>query len=58
VPYGFTQQGLPIGLQITGRPFEEALIFRVSAALEGASDYSGRVPEIASIPDSKKIPVK
>ena len=27
VPCGFTQQGLPIGLQITGRPFEETLIF-------------------------------
>ena len=54
VPCGFTRQGLPIGLQITGRPFEETLLFRVSAALEDASNYSGRVPAIASAPDAEE----
>lgn len=54
VPCGFTQQGLPIGLQITGRPFEEDLILRVGAALEDASNYSGGVPAIASVPDLER----
>lgn len=36
VPCGMTAAGLPIGLQVVGRPFEEALVLRISAALEQA----------------------
>jgi aspartyl-tRNA(Asn)/glutamyl-tRNA(Gln) amidotransferase subunit A len=32
IPCGFTKSGLPIGLQVGGRPFEEAMLFRVAAA--------------------------
>jgi aspartyl-tRNA(Asn)/glutamyl-tRNA(Gln) amidotransferase subunit A len=35
-PCGFSARGLPLGLQIVGRPFDEALILRVGAALEDA----------------------
>ena len=34
IPCGLSTAGLPIGLQIAGPPFEEALILRVGAALE------------------------
>jgi aspartyl-tRNA(Asn)/glutamyl-tRNA(Gln) amidotransferase subunit A len=34
IPCGLSGTGLPIGLQIVGAPFEEALVLRVGAALE------------------------
>ena len=34
MPCGLDRQGLPLGMQIIGRPFEEALILRIAAALE------------------------
>lgn len=36
IPFGDTSEGLPIGLQIIGRPFEDHLLLRVGAALEDA----------------------
>ncbi|MEN3308468.1 MAG: aspartyl-tRNA(Asn)/glutamyl-tRNA(Gln) amidotransferase subunit [Micromonosporaceae bacterium] len=34
LPTGFAGNGLPIGLQLVGRPFDEATLLRVAAALE------------------------
>jgi amidase len=34
IPAGFTQDGLPVGLQIVGRRFEEASVLAASAAFE------------------------
>jgi aspartyl-tRNA(Asn)/glutamyl-tRNA(Gln) amidotransferase subunit A len=34
VPYGFTSQGLPIGLMIYGRHFQEDIILRIGYAFE------------------------
>ncbi|MCP3101921.1 Asp-tRNA(Asn)/Glu-tRNA(Gln) amidotransferase subunit GatA [Myxococcus sp. K15C18031901] len=42
VPCGFTKAGLPVGLQVLGRPFEEALLLRVARAFEREHDYSRR----------------
>jgi len=36
IPCGFTKDGLPIGLQILGRPFEEGMVMKVAFALEQA----------------------
>ncbi len=36
MPCGLTSAGLPIGLQIIGEPWQEALILRIAAALEDA----------------------
>ena len=36
MPCGSDRRGLPLGLQIVGRPFEEALVLKVAAALEDA----------------------
>jgi len=34
VPSGFTPSGMPSGIQIVGRPFDDITVFRVGAALE------------------------
>lgn len=39
IPCGFTTEGLPIGLQIIGRPFDEETILRVAYAFEQRTDY-------------------
>ena len=46
VPCGFTQAGLPIGLQFIGRPFEEELLLRVAHQSEAVSPSRGRRPGI------------
>jgi aspartyl-tRNA(Asn)/glutamyl-tRNA(Gln) amidotransferase subunit A len=44
VPCGFDAAGLPIGLQIIGRAFDEATLFRVAAAYEAAAGGVRREP--------------
>ena len=47
MPCGADRRGLPLGLQIIGRPFDETLILQVAAALEDATGKSARpVPPI------------
>jgi aspartyl-tRNA(Asn)/glutamyl-tRNA(Gln) amidotransferase subunit A len=40
VPAGLDAQGLPLGLQVLGRPFDEETVFAVGAALERAACFS------------------
>ena len=40
VPAGVDAQGLPLGLQVLGRPFDEETVFAVSATLEAAAGFS------------------
>ncbi|MBV8409631.1 MAG: amidase [Alphaproteobacteria bacterium] len=44
VPGGFDGNGLPIGLQLVGRPFDEALLYRIGHAYQGATDHHRKVP--------------
>ena len=44
VPCGFTAAGLPIGLQLSGRPFEEAQILRTAYHYEQSNDWVRRHP--------------
>jgi aspartyl-tRNA(Asn)/glutamyl-tRNA(Gln) amidotransferase subunit A len=39
LPCGFSQTGMPIGLQILGKPFDEATVLRVGQAFERAHDF-------------------
>ena len=40
VPAGVNQDGLPLGLQVLGRPFDEATLYSVGQVLEDAADFS------------------
>jgi aspartyl-tRNA(Asn)/glutamyl-tRNA(Gln) amidotransferase subunit A len=39
VPSGLDAQGLPLGLQLIGRPFEEETLFALGSAIEQAADH-------------------
>jgi aspartyl-tRNA(Asn)/glutamyl-tRNA(Gln) amidotransferase subunit A len=42
VPAGLDARGLPLGLQLIGRPWEEASLFNFAYALESAADFGAR----------------
>ena len=44
VPCGFTPAGLPIGLELAGRPFDEITVLQVGHAYEQATDWHTRTP--------------
>ncbi|HTY56809.1 MAG TPA: amidase [Candidatus Binataceae bacterium] len=46
VPNGFTRDGLPIGLQIVGRPADEATIISIAAAFEEARPWGDKHPQL------------
>ena len=46
VPCGFTSEGLPIGMQLAARPFEDALALQAAYAYEQATDWHTRRPPI------------
>jgi aspartyl-tRNA(Asn)/glutamyl-tRNA(Gln) amidotransferase subunit A len=46
IPCGFTKDGLPVGLQIVGRRFDEATVLRASAAFEAARPWAQQRPPI------------
>ena len=47
-PGGFTTDGLPIGLQIAGKPFEEATVLRIAHAYQQLTDWHRR--DLPSVP--------
>jgi aspartyl-tRNA(Asn)/glutamyl-tRNA(Gln) amidotransferase subunit A len=47
LPNGFGRNGLPLGMQILGRPFGEATILRVGHAYERATEWHTRRPPLA-----------
>jgi aspartyl-tRNA(Asn)/glutamyl-tRNA(Gln) amidotransferase subunit A len=46
VPCGATRDGLPVGLQIVGRPFEDGTVLRVGCAYQRLTDWHTRRPPI------------
>jgi aspartyl-tRNA(Asn)/glutamyl-tRNA(Gln) amidotransferase subunit A len=46
LPCGFSKSGLPIGLQLIGRPFEEETILRAAYAYEQATEWRAKKPNI------------
>jgi len=46
VPCGFTNDGLPLGLMLVGRYFDEATVLRAAHAYEQAASLSSRRPPI------------
>jgi len=47
VPCGFSAAGLPIGLQVLGRPLDEARVLRLAYAYEQATPWRSRRPELS-----------
>jgi aspartyl-tRNA(Asn)/glutamyl-tRNA(Gln) amidotransferase subunit A len=46
VPNGFSSDGLPLGLQIIGKHFDESTIYRVAHAFEQATDFHKKRPQL------------
>ena len=60
LPNGFGRNGLPLGMQIVGRPFEESTILKVGHAYERATEWHRRRPRLvpgAAAPDVAPPPV-
>jgi aspartyl-tRNA(Asn)/glutamyl-tRNA(Gln) amidotransferase subunit A len=47
IPSGFTRDGLPVGLQVIGRSFDEAMLLRIGAAFQRVTDFHDKVPKSA-----------
>jgi aspartyl-tRNA(Asn)/glutamyl-tRNA(Gln) amidotransferase subunit A len=46
VPMGFSQNGLPLSLQIAAKPFAEAVVLRIAHAYECATEWHTRHPDL------------
>jgi aspartyl-tRNA(Asn)/glutamyl-tRNA(Gln) amidotransferase subunit A len=44
LPCGFTAGGLPVGMQLIGRSFDEANLLRIGAAFQRATDFHEKAP--------------
>jgi len=47
IPCGFTREGLPIGLQLIGRAFDETTLLRIALTYESAQDWGARHPNVS-----------
>jgi aspartyl-tRNA(Asn)/glutamyl-tRNA(Gln) amidotransferase subunit A len=47
IPVGFTGKGLPVGMQLIGRSFDEATLLTIGAAFQRATDFHERLPNPA-----------
>jgi aspartyl-tRNA(Asn)/glutamyl-tRNA(Gln) amidotransferase subunit A len=45
IPAGFTANGLPVGMQLIGRSFEETTLLQIGAAFQRATDFHTRMPQ-------------
>ena len=50
VPCGFSQAGLPIGVQLIGNVLEEARLLQVAYQYEQAAEVFARRPEASLVP--------
>ncbi|MHA6252591.1 Asp-tRNA(Asn)/Glu-tRNA(Gln) amidotransferase subunit GatA [Oceanobacillus sp. CAU 1775] len=49
LPCGFSENGLPVGLQIIGNYFDEATIYRTAYAFEQATDHHKKRPTLGGV---------
>jgi aspartyl-tRNA(Asn)/glutamyl-tRNA(Gln) amidotransferase subunit A len=47
IPCGFSEGGLPIGMQVVGRPFDEPTVFKVADAYQQITEWHLTIPPIA-----------
>ena len=48
VPTGFSSDGLPLAMQIVGKPFDEATVYRVARAHEAATGWTDKHPPLGA----------
>ncbi len=48
VPCGFTEAGMPIGMLLNGRPWEETLLFQIGSRYQNDTDWHKRTPSLLS----------
>ncbi len=48
IPCGFSTQGLPIGLQLIGKPWDEATLFQVASAYESETSWHSHTPKLTT----------
>ena len=46
VPSGYTEDGLPLGLPVAGRPWEEGSVLRAAHAFESRTSWHRRHPQL------------
>jgi aspartyl-tRNA(Asn)/glutamyl-tRNA(Gln) amidotransferase subunit A len=46
IPAAFTRGGLPIGMQLVGRSFDEAMLLRLGGGFQRATDFHQWVPRL------------
>jgi aspartyl-tRNA(Asn)/glutamyl-tRNA(Gln) amidotransferase subunit A len=46
IPTGFSKSGLPLGMQIVGRPFDEPTVLRIGHAYEAVAQWTGKRPQL------------
>jgi aspartyl-tRNA(Asn)/glutamyl-tRNA(Gln) amidotransferase subunit A len=46
IPCGFSKAGLPVGMQLIGRSFDEAMLLRIGAAFQRATDFHAKRPDL------------
>jgi aspartyl-tRNA(Asn)/glutamyl-tRNA(Gln) amidotransferase subunit A len=51
LPAGFSPNGLPVGVQLLGRPFAEATLLRLGAAFERETGWNRRTPNLTGLLD-------
>jgi aspartyl-tRNA(Asn)/glutamyl-tRNA(Gln) amidotransferase subunit A len=56
VPAGFSRDGLPIGVELAGRPFAEAMVYRLAHAYEQANPWHTMHPDLGSLAMSSTRP--
>ena len=52
VPCGFTTEGLPIGLQIYGKPFQEEVILNIGYVFQQRTGWHRRIPDLSWLEDA------
>jgi aspartyl-tRNA(Asn)/glutamyl-tRNA(Gln) amidotransferase subunit A len=49
IPTGFTSDGLPLSMQIIGKPFAEATVLKIADAYQRVTDHHLQVPPIDAL---------
>lgn len=52
---GFSASGLPLGMQLMGRPFDEATVLKIGYAYEQATEWHKRAPELVAGAQQPKL---